>query len=134
MTEAANLNTDPDPRQLPFAAPMGAARKPHHLSIVIAGLLSIGILVGCGAEPKATTEDARDSTLPDDIALCPEQRPEMCTQQYDPACGYFTQSDGDSDQSANESEQEEPGRKTFGNACTACTHTTVVGYTPGPCN
>ena len=46
-------------------------------------------------------------------------RPEACTMQYDPVCGY-----------------DAAGRQlqTYGNACSACVNTEVHRFTPGECN
>ena len=46
-------------------------------------------------------------------------RPEACTMQYDPVCGYDT-----------------AGRQlhTYGNACSACAQPEVHHFTPGECN
>ena len=46
-------------------------------------------------------------------------RPEACTMQYDPVCGY-----------------DAAGRQlqTYGNACSACVNTEVHRFTPSECN
>ena len=48
---------------------------------------------------------------------CPELRPEMCTMDYNPVCGYL--SDGTF--------------KTSSNGCNACTDPEVVSYSEGEC-
>ena len=60
-----------------------------------------------------------NETKPDSIRgkACPEPRPEMCTQQYDPVCGQLR--GGDS--------------KTYSNWCTACSDKAVESYIPGEC-
>ncbi len=70
--------------------------------------------------------------MPEGFVPCPDQRPDVCTQQYDPACGYFEQSDNDESETPGTAE-EDAREKTFGNACTACTDSGVIGYTPGAC-
>ena len=48
---------------------------------------------------------------------CTEPRPEMCTHHYDPVCGR--RSEGD--------------LHTYGNACTACSDSSVEAHRPGAC-
>lgn len=52
----------------------------------------------------------------------PSNRPEICTQQYDPVCGLRSNCIGES------------CRRTFGNACTACSNETIISYVSGECN
>jgi hypothetical protein len=49
--------------------------------------------------------------------VCPEPRPEMCTQQYDPVCGQLSAG----------------GSKTYSNWCSACSNKAVKSYVPGEC-
>lgn len=49
--------------------------------------------------------------------LCSEPRPEVCTREYDPVCGY--KSDGT--------------YKTYSNACSVCTKKEIIGYKNGAC-
>lgn len=58
------------------------------------------------------------SQLPRDMTACDEPRPEVCTHDYRPVCGYM------------------PGEdrwKQFGNGCTACSDPAVAGWRAGPC-
>ena len=48
---------------------------------------------------------------------CSEPRPEVCTREYAPVCGY--NSDGAS--------------KTYSNGCTACAEEEIIGYKNGEC-
>jgi len=57
---------------------------------------------------------------------CPEQRPEMCPQHYNPVCGYEVEP-------LNSNPDPEGPSKTYSNACSACANTKVVGYLPGAC-
>jgi hypothetical protein len=59
-----------------------------------------------------------DETQPDKAQgkVCREPRPEMCTQQYDPVCGYLS-----------------GGSRTYSNWCTACSDKEVESYVPGRC-
>jgi hypothetical protein len=49
--------------------------------------------------------------------VCPEPRPEVCAQQYDPVCGQLRAGDS----------------KTYSNWCTACSDEKVESYVPGEC-
>lgn len=55
---------------------------------------------------------------------CPRKRPQVCTKEYKPVCGYtdiqcFV--------------PPCPNYQTYGNACTACSDPTVLGYSAGAC-
>ena len=50
--------------------------------------------------------------------MCSEPRPEVCTREYDPVCGY--KSDGKSN--------------TYSNGCSSCTEKEIIGYKKGECN
>ncbi len=56
---------------------------------------------------------------PEQVALteCPSERPQMCTTDYRPACGY----------------QAEGKTKTYSNGCNACGDPKVKGFVEGPC-
>ena len=49
---------------------------------------------------------------------CTEPRPEVCTMEHDPACGY--KSDGTS--------------KTYSSGCSACTEKEIIGFNKGECS
>ena len=50
--------------------------------------------------------------------MCSEPRPEVCTREYDPVCGY--KSDRES--------------KTYSNGCSACAEKEIIGFTNGECD
>jgi len=58
--------------------------------------------------------------IKDDLTVCTEPRPEVCTMDYTPVCGL---------QRVSGSEQW----KTFSNVCSACSDSTVVGYNKDAC-
>ena len=68
-------------------------------------------LTGC----QATTNPGANGT-PGMIA-CPQERPEICTQEYDPVCAVIASGQ----------------HQTYSNACHACADETVGGYRPGAC-
>ncbi len=51
------------------------------------------------------------------LTLCPEERPQVCTYEYNPVCA--TLKDGST--------------KTGSTGCTVCSDPEVVGYTMGKC-
>ena len=71
---------------------------------IFAALLAIS---GCGS----------DSNANDSITPCEEPRPEVCTADYVPVCG--THKDGT--------------KKTYSNACSACSVPEVQGYSEDAC-
>lgn len=63
------------------------------------------LLSGCAGQPAS-------EKLP-----CPEQRPQVCTMEYNPACGVLA--DGQ--------------RKEYSSPCNACADDQVVDVLQGPC-
>ena len=61
---------------------------------------------GCSSKPIDT----------DDLILCTSPRPEICTMEYAPVCGYT-----------------DSGQKTYASGCTACSDKTINTYTQGEC-
>ena len=59
------------------------------------------------------------NTKPDytDLKMCPEERPQICTREYNPVCA--TLNDG--------------SNKTYSTGCTSCSDNNVVGYNIGKC-
>ena len=53
--------------------------------------------------------------------MCPERRPEICTQEYRPVCATL------------ESKSSTVGQKTYSNGCTACADPKVLSYIDGAC-
>ena len=82
------------------------------MALVITALLTI---YGCAA--KESKEAPAERPYRTKIQICPEPRPEMCTQQYEPVCGQFSRG----------------GSKTYSNWCSACSDKTVESYAPGEC-
>lgn len=97
------------------------------------------VLIACGASTKPKPSEPPNPTIPKVetpsprvSTTCPDQRPEMCTQQYDPVCGYWS-----------EGVPCKPGvpcpaiavikKKTYSNSCSACSDKKVRGYTKGQC-
>jgi len=66
---------------------------------------------------RMTRGELAPESLPVAGGPCADPRPQMCTQDYRPACG--TRRDGT--------------RKTYGNACAACSDTEVVTQAAGAC-
>ena len=81
----------------------------HYRYEFIAFLLLSAITFGCSA-----------TKVDKDITICTEPRPEVCTMDYTPVCGL-----------RNVAGKEE--RKTYSNACSACSDPTVIGYKKDTC-
>ena len=79
--------------------------------IFFCACLTLILLSGC----QTTSE--REALAPGSVTQCPDDRPEMCTEQYDPVCARV-----DSDT-----------YRTYPNACHACADRTVSGYRAGAC-
>lgn len=74
------------------------------------------LMLGCStASEKAATSPTQEQIA--DLTLCPEPRPELCAQIYQPVCAET--SDG------------QP--KTYASGCMACTDPKVIGYRDGEC-
>ena len=62
------------------------------------------------------------------LIQCPDNRPEVCTQIYQPVCGLV-----DTGIRCITTPCPSAEYKTFGNACTACSDKNVTGYSEGEC-
>lgn len=87
----------------------GRASLPRSLLI---GLFA-AVLVSCASGDVPSS--APNGT---DFEACEDPRPEVCTREYQPVCGRRT------DGTLN----------TYGNGCTACSQSSVVGYRKGACS
>jgi hypothetical protein len=77
-------------------------------------LVLVGILgLACASSPQ----EPADATEEAPVTACAEPRPEACTMEYIPVCGH--RYDGE--------------RKTYPNACSACSDRDVAGRHPGAC-
>jgi hypothetical protein len=74
--------------------------------------LAVAFLVGCSG--VSAPQDNPDHPT---FTQCVNPRPQVCTHDYRPVCG----------------ESEDGTTKTYGNACGACSHQTVIGHRPGEC-
>ena len=79
-----------------------------------------GFLVGmiiCFCQLMIISSCAADVILQEGETKCFSPRPEVCTRQYEPVCGYL-----------------EGGKwQTFANACEACANKMVIKYHGGSC-
>jgi tetratricopeptide (TPR) repeat protein len=64
-----------------------------------------------------TKAELAEESLPVAGGACADPRPKVCTRDYRPACG----------------QRRDGGRKTYGNACTACSDPEVVTQSAGAC-
>jgi len=64
-----------------------------------------------------TQAELAEESLPVAGGACADPRPQVCTRDYRPACGL----------------RRDGGRKTYGNACSACGDPEVVSQAAGAC-
>jgi tetratricopeptide (TPR) repeat protein len=64
-----------------------------------------------------TNAELAEESMPVAGGACAEPRPQMCTRDYRPACGI----------------RKDGGRKTYGNACSACADAEIVTQNAGAC-
>jgi len=79
-------------------------------------------------QPVTSTSNEEDVVTDAEWKECPEQRPEVCTQQFLPVCGRI-----DTGIRCVTSPCPSHTFKTFGNACTACASNDVIDYIDGAC-
>jgi hypothetical protein len=72
-------------------------------------MLLVALLGGSCATPESQSESP--------ATRCSDPRPQVCTREYMPVCGY----------------REDGSTHTYGNDCTACSDANAVGHTPGAC-
>ena len=72
---------------------------------------------GCGCVINDITKDENQN-------LCPDVRPEMCTMEYMPVCGWFNE---------NIKCFKYPCAANYGNKCAACSDAKVKSWTQGEC-
>ncbi len=89
--------------------------KPLAIICCLGALVLAGAGTGCVYVPGEVARENAKSR--EDMEACPEIRPQLCTMDYTPVCG-FTDS----------------GRETFSNGCGACANAEVIGYIAGECD
>jgi len=80
--------------------------------------LILALVVGVGLACASSHRKSDDAIEKPPVTSCAEPRPQACTMEYIPVCGH--RYDGE--------------RKTYPNACTACSDSDVSGRHPGPCD
>jgi hypothetical protein len=92
---------------------IGYTKKTEKRIWVLFCLLCI-ITIGCISDSNNTSGT---SSPKDGFINCGENRPEICTMEYVPVCA----------------ELDDGTRKTYSNACSACSDKDVVRYQINPC-
>jgi tetratricopeptide (TPR) repeat protein len=96
------------------------ARPLAPLPAVGAKIAIIGTLSDYRPQPfqfMMTQAELAEESLPVAGGACADPRPQVCTRDYRPACGL----------------RRDGGRKTYGNACSACSDPEVVTQAAGAC-
>ena len=78
---------------------------------------SAPVAAASGALSGGASTTAAQITVPVAGGPCADPRPQVCTRDYRPACGL----------------RRDGGRKTYGNACSACSDPEVVTQAAGAC-
>ena len=81
------------------------------LALILTLVVSVGL--ACASSPRKSDDAVEEPP----VTACAEPRPQACTMEYIPVCGH--RYDGE--------------RKTYPNACSACSDPDVAGRDPGPC-
>jgi hypothetical protein len=89
------------------------------LHIWSGGVLLLGVLVACAnpAPPARDAGPAVESVATETVRRCEKPRPEACTMQYDPVCGFLANG----------------LRREYSNGCSACADPAVTGYIADVC-
>ena len=82
-----------------------------------AALLAAILLIPAGCAGVQVKGPVSYTTDPNDLVICPEQRPEVCTQEYRVVCAQM----------------QDGSFKEYSNGCTSCSDPDVVGYRDGNC-
>lgn len=82
---------------------------------VMVMLVIISCLGACANQPVETL-------IPVGAITCSEPRPQICTREYRPVCGYTYNNSSNS-----------ISEKTYATGCTACAHPSVEAYLPQAC-
>jgi len=85
---------------------------PGFINIFLISTLLL-LLSACGPVKRADGDEPVDL----DIKKCVSPRPQICTREYRPVCGFM----------------QDGNHKTYGNACDACARAAVTGYSENPC-
>jgi len=96
------------------------ARPLAPLPAVGATISVIGVIVDYRTRPflfRMINAELAPESLPVAGGRCADPRPQICTRDYRPACG----------------QRRDGGRKTYGNACSACADLDVLSQSAGPC-
>jgi hypothetical protein len=75
------------------------------------------VLAACSSVEKSEVSKKTLPSLPSYSSACPDERPQMCTFDFNPVCA--TKSSGET--------------HTYSNACSACANVSVQGYSEGEC-
>lgn len=99
-------------------------------TIYVTLLLCMAMSACTDNKESVSTSDAThlQEEIRQDLIQCPENRPEMCIEIYQPVCGLV-----DTGIRCITTPCPSTDYKTFGNSCTACADPNVTGYIDGEC-
>ena len=100
-----------------------------NLAKTILALITVLIIAfGCQSHTKKDSAVIVEPTKSVELNICNDPRPQMCTREYRPVCA-----DVDTGVRCIKAPCPSTKRKTYSNACTACSDSKVYGYTLGVC-
>ncbi|MDX2446581.1 MAG: hypothetical protein QNK29_05200 [Desulfobacterales bacterium] len=96
--------------EMKLESTMQVANSLNAIVFILLGLFCF-MNVGCVSVPEQSNNQS------DTFIGCIEPRPEICTQEYVPVCGYL----------------EDGSQKTYSNACSACSDKKIIRYKVSSC-
>lgn len=85
----------------------------------------LALLISACSSPQTTTEPAM---VEEGFITCEGPRAEICTREYKPVCGHI-----ENGTRCVRSPCDSIDHRTYGNACSACADSDVIGYEKGSC-
>lgn len=82
-------------------------RSPARSAIILVSLA--GLFSGCASDSSSAELS--------NLTRCPDQRPQMCTREYNPVCAQLA----------------DASTRTYATGCTACADASVIGWVAGEC-
>jgi len=83
-------------------------------------------LVACASQPN--TEKPATKQTDNQLTLCKEPRPQVCTREYRPVCATLK-----ADTPCDKDDCGTEHKKTYATGCTACANPSVLSYSSGKC-
>jgi hypothetical protein len=86
-------------------------------------------LASCSGSGNKEVDDVNDGARDNNLIVCPDHRPEICTKEYNPVCGLRNKDIRCVTEPCPVTEE-----RTYATGCTACSDIAVISYRPGQCD